>query len=408
MSILKKNNGPMSKGPSIQSISGDHWSEIKFTDGIMTDAIMKHVMGLCYLGMADAGEAFEVVSRLNDKETDSWENTWADLASKLKTRAQNSEKNEKKISASTAYLRASTYYRMATMYMEDVHSPKMEEYTRHSFDCYEKSLALSGYPGKYVEIPYEGTYLPGHFYQSPYAKRDKAPLLVLTPGRDTWAVDTRWMFDAALKRGIHCLTYDGPGQGYALRFQNLKFRPDWEKVMGPVLDYAETMDCVDMDHVACMGFSFGGFLMPRVAAFDKRIKLIITDPGNISWGKGIGERLAMIQKMPSRMRPKFMSVMLEDYAWKHGVPEEAVVDELKKYDNTKILDKVECEVLVLDGTAEMTFGAAKELYDALVNAKNKDYILFDDDSTAQCHTQMGGYATGAETIMDWLEDHIDS
>ena len=47
MSILKKNNGPMSKGPSIQSISGDHWSELKFTDGIMTDAILKHVMGLC-------------------------------------------------------------------------------------------------------------------------------------------------------------------------------------------------------------------------------------------------------------------------------------------------------------------------------------------------------------------------
>ena len=76
--------------------------------------------------------------------------------------------------------------------------------------------------------------------------------------------------------------------------------------------------------------------MPRVAAFDKRIKLIIADPGNISWGKGIGERLAMLQKMPSKMRPKFMSVMLEDYAWKHGVPEESVVDELKKYDNTKI------------------------------------------------------------------------
>ena len=58
----------------------------------------------------------------------------------------------------------------------------------------------------------------------------------------------------------------------------------------------------------------------------------------------------------------------------HGVPEEAVVDELKKYDNTKILDKVECEVLVLDGTAEMTFGAAKELYDALVNAKNSQKL----------------------------------
>ena len=90
MSILKKNNGPMSKGPSIQSISGDHWSALKFTDGIMTDAIMKHVMGLCYLGMADAGEALEVVSRLDDKKTGSWENTWAELASRLNKRAQKS------------------------------------------------------------------------------------------------------------------------------------------------------------------------------------------------------------------------------------------------------------------------------------------------------------------------------
>lgn len=405
MSIGKKMTGPLAKGPSIQSITGEHWSSLKFTDGIMTDAIMKHVMGLCYLGMADAGEALEVLSRLN-KEPGSWENTWAGMALGLKNRAKKSEANGKKVSASTAYLRSSTYFRMATMYMEDLHSPKMEEYTRNCFDCYEKSLELSGYPGKYVEIPYENTYLPGHFYRSSFAKAGRAPLLVLTPGRDTWAVDTRWMFDAALKRGIHCLTYDGPGQGYALRFQDMKFRPDWEKVMGPVLDFAESIACVDMNRVACMGFSFGGFLMPRVAAYDKRIKLIITDPGNISWGKGIGERLSMIQKMPKVVRPKFMQVMLEDYAWKHGVSEDAVVDELNKYDNTGILDKVKCEVLVLDGTAEMTFGAAKELYDSLPNAKAKDYILFDDNSTAQCHTQMGGYATGAEIIMDWLEDHI--
>ena len=405
MSILKKNNGPMSKGPSIQSISGDHWSSLKLTDGIMTDAIMKHVMGLCYLGMADAGEALEALSRLNDKEPDSWGKTWAGIAGNLEKRAKKSEEGGKQVSASTAYLRASTYYRVATMYLDDVYEPEMTEYTKESFACYEKYLALSGYPGEYIKIPYENSYLPGHFYRSPIAS-EKAPLLILTPGRDTWAEDTRWMFDAALKRGIHCLTYDGPGQGYALRLQDMKFRPDWENVMGPVIDYAEKMDGVDTDRIACMGFSFGGFLMPRVAAYDKRIKLIITDPGNISWGKGIGERLSMILKMPKAMRPKVMATMLEDYAWKHGVPEEQIVEELKKYDNTPILDKVECEVLVLDGTAEMTYGAAKELYDALPNVKAKDYILFDDDSTAQCHTQMGGYATGAEILMDWIEDHI--
>ena len=113
------------------------------------------------------------------------------------------------------------------------------------------------------------------------------------------------------------------------------------------------------------------------------------------------------EEIPQQYKWKMEDLYATDEAWEADFLKlQKGIDELKKYDNTKILDKVECEVLVLDGTAEMTFGAAKELYDALVNAKNKDYILFDDDSTAQCHTQMGGYATGAETIMDWLEDHI--
>lgn len=36
----------------------------------------------------------------------------------------------------------------------------------------------------------------------------------------------------------------------------------------------------------------------------------------------------------------------------------------------------------------------------------KDYLLFDENSTAQQHTQMGGYATGTEYIMNWIEDNF--
>lgn len=53
-----------------------------------------------------------------------------------------------------------------------------------------------------------------------------------------WAEDTRWIYDGLLERGIHCLIFDGPGQGYALRLNKLPFRYDWENVMTPVIDYA--------------------------------------------------------------------------------------------------------------------------------------------------------------------------
>ena len=82
--------------------------------------------------------------------------------------------------------------------------------------------------------------------------------------------------------------------------------------------------------------------------------------------------------------------MMDDYAWKHGVSREAVIEELRKYDNTDIVDKINCEMLVLDGTAEINKGEAKVFFDALQNCK-KEYKLFDEASTSQCHAQMGGY-----------------
>ena len=46
----------------------------------------------------------------------------------------------------------------------------------------------------------------------------------------------------------------------------------------------------------------------------------------------------------------------------------------------------------------------QKFYDTL--QCKKDYLLFDDESTAQQHTQMGGYLTGTEYIMNWLEDNL--
>ena len=401
-----KQEGPFLQGPSVQSIAGEHWSKIKFAEDILTDALVKHVLGLCYCNMADAGEIFEAIALLDkeNKRENDWKDAWKTIAERVQERAEKYESAGKNISASTAYLRAATYWRVSTMYFEHVNDEDMKKFTKISFDCYEKYLQLSDYPGKYIEIPYENTYLPGHFYCSPKAK-EKAPILIVTPGRDTWAEDTRWIVNGAIQRGIHCLTYDGPGQGYALRLQDLKFRNDWENVLGPVIDYVEkNIPEVDNSKIICMGTSFGGFLLPRVAAFDKRIKLCIADPGSSSWGNAIIPRLQMLQNMPKEIRPKFMNIMVEDYAWKHGVSEENIIEELKKYDNTDVIDKITCKVLVLDGTAETSPGAALKFYEMLKCPK--DYILFDENTTAQCHTQMGGYATATEYIFNWIEDNI--
>lgn len=403
MGKLKEMQDAMGTNTEIKLFKGDHWASIKFSNDIMMDALAKHLLGLMQYGMTDLGEVLEVIGNVKPGDEDGWNKSWSKLAKGLEKRAEIAEKNGKLVSASSEYLRASTYWRASLMYFSCPKDSRMKENAQASMNCYEKYLKLSGYPGTYVEIPYEDSYLPGHFYRSPVAD-EKAPLLIITPGRDTWAQDTRWVYDGALKRGIHCLIYDGPGQGFALRLQNMPFRHDWENVITPIIDFALEIPGIDKERIALMGMSFGGFLVPRAVAFDKRVKLCIVDPGNLSWGDNIADRLQMISSLPADKRPASMDWMLRDYAWKHGVSVEDIVNELKIYDNTDIVDKITCKMLVLDGTAEMTPGEAEKFYNALKCPKH--YMLFDESTTAQAHTQMGGYAAATEYIFDWIEEEL--
>ncbi|WP_432192550.1 alpha/beta hydrolase family protein [Streptomyces sp. bgisy027] len=371
----------------------------------MTDALAKHLLGLQQYGMTDLGEVLEVCAQLEDGTEESWVTGWASFAARLQRRAEQAEAAGKLVTASTAYLRASTYWRASVMYFSDAEDPRMADNSNATALCYERYLKLSGYPGRRVEIPYEDGFLPGHFYTSPVAG-ENAPVLVITPGRDTWAEDTRWIYDGAIRRGIHALIYDGPGQGLALRQGKLPFRPDWENVLAPVIDFAIAQPGVDPSRVGLFGVSFGGFLTIRAAAFERRAKVCVTDPGTVDWGGSISGRLRMLADLPPDRIPLQMRNLIRDYAWKHGVPNTItdVIEALAPYDNSQFAGRVSCETLVMDGAEEMTPGEARKLYDAL-NCP-KDYLLFDATSAAQTHSQMGSYATATEFLFDWLDERL--
>jgi len=398
--------------------TGLHWTTTKYCKNMLMDALVKHILGLMPYGMSDLGEVLEVVGQLKSGDEERWINAWGAMAHRLQSRAEAAEQANKKVTASSSYLRASTYWRASLMFFSYPDDVRMRDHAAASSTCYERYLKLSGYPGEYVDIPYENGFLPGHIYRSPIAG-EKAPLLIITPGRDTWAEDTRWVYDGAIRRGIHCLVYDGPGQGYALRLNNLRFRHDWENVIGPVIDFGLKIPGVDPSRIGLMGMSFGGFLVSRAAAFEKRIKVCIADPGNISWGNSIishfptlisqmllGKHGDFLQSSFTWIleRLSFMSWLLRDYAWKHGVSKKEVFQALLAYDNTSIVDKITCETLVMDGTLEPAYGQAKKFFDALQCPKH--YILFDETTTAQSHCQIGGYSTATEYLFDWIDERL--
>jgi len=410
--------------PSVQPVGQDASPRPWYALGMMPDPILDQVL-LFYLsearhGMTDIGEVLDTAGRVRADDELSWTHEWFKTAERVRAMAEEGERKGHPLGAGAAYLRAAAYYRAALHRHPEPSAPEIRQMAEKEVGAYTRAIKLLSFPAQPVRIPYEGTTLPGYFFRSTRSAK-KAPLLIVHQGRDAWAEDETYIAQEALARGWHCLLVDGPGMGQTLRLQGLAFRPDWEKVITPVVDFAVRQPGVDSSRIALMGLSMGGALVPRAASFEKRLKLLVVNPGVYEWSRivtgFIEERFPQIADLPEKDPEGFNALMnkvieenpfmrwgMRDTMWKHGctTPAQLFV-ELKRYTNRGRAEKITAKTLVIDGEAE-EFGQAKELYDAL--RCPKDYLLFTVRETAQLHVQTGATAVANQRIFDWLEENL--
>ena len=74
----------------------------------------------------------------------------------------------------------------------------------------------------------------------------------------------------------------GAGQGAELFADDVPFRPDWEAVITPVVDYLSARPDVDAAKIALTGWSFSGTLVVRAAAQERRVAAVVSDPGGVA------------------------------------------------------------------------------------------------------------------------------
>lgn len=401
------------------AFTGPWWTSFHFVDDVVMDDQFKHYLGQMFFGMTDLGECLEVARKLNSGDEQGWISAWSEMAGQLQERAEASEQRGKRVSAASAYLRAASYWRASLMHFAFPDDPRMRGNSITAYECYDRYLELSGYPGERVMIPYEGSELYAYLYRAPDAPAE-APLLIFNQGRDAWPEDTRWVYDNAIRRGIHCLAVHGPGQGLSVRLNNLPFRPDWEKVITPVVDVAVALPGVDADRIGLMGLSFGGYLAPRATAFEHRIKVCVADPGVLDWGASIrgnvppeftqafeaGQEIFNSTVGAAMADDELQGWFLRDSLFKHGVDNAYdLFAQLTECDLTPYVHQIECETLVMDGTEEkFSSGQAFKLFEALQCPK--EYLLFDESTTAQLHCQNGATGVAAESMFDWLDERL--
>jgi hypothetical protein len=407
------------KPKSIEMPNPDEGLQFIFMDEQYSFEALR-AMSQSVVGGADIGECLSTIYRIKDGDDESWYREWLKTAQRVEKLAKGFLDKDDRMSAKECYTRASNYYRTAEFFLHgDPKDPRIVETWRKSRDCFLEVVALSDGLIEPVEIPFEGTTLPGYLYLVDKSKT-KRPLLLAQTGFDGTAEEICIQIaSVAVKRGFNCLVFEGPGQGRVIREQHIPFRPNWETVVTPVVDYALTRPEVDPEKLALMGISFGGYFAPRAVAFEKRIKICIPNGGVYDFhasmmqntppgfeemlddedaAKEIDEQLYQIIKTNPKLRWTFGNGM---FTFGAKSPSEWM-RMTRPYNMKDTAGKIECFMLVIESENDKGLpGQARQLYDAL-NCP-KEFMVFTAEEGASEHCQVGGYIISNERILGWLE-----
>lgn len=387
-------------------------------------------LGAVYERAADAGELFAIAAQIPDGDYDAWFDAFTAAGDRLLAIGEASHASGDLVSAREAFLRASTYYGEAYFFTYGTRGPdrivEAWERSRAAFDQFAALLQPAAQP---VTIPYEDTTLPGYVLLVDDSGAQR-PWLVMNNGSDGTMGDM-WVQGAAaaLRRGYNVLLFDGPGQGAALWRQNLYFRPDWEAVLTPVVDFLLERPDVAPDQIVLIGVSQAGFWVPRALAYEHRFAAAVANPGVVnvgaSWAanmppdtmegllnapeeeraqiaaeinQGVAEGMEQSVDFRFTVRMRMVPYGIDDFA-----------DLLTKIAEYRLTDdemrQITTPLLIADPEGEQFWpGQSRQLYDGV--AGPKDLISFTAAEGADLHCQPKANGLASQRFFDGLARYL--
>ncbi|KAK4164419.1 Alpha/Beta hydrolase protein [Cladorrhinum sp. PSN259] len=301
-------------------------------------------------GGCEIGEFLEAAGKVKLHDPESWHNTWHEQSVRAEGVARDAVRSGQRHAARRAFIRASNYAR-ASGYMlswSGKGDGRVLQSSERAVSLFRESMPYMDGLVKVLEIPYDHVnsdskapltaylYLPSQSNrmsssltgQGQKPQRD-TPVIINCNGADSTQEELYHAFVApGLEQGYAVLTFEGPGQGLMLKKHKTVMRPDFEVVTSRVLDHLEgivTLDSsaelssLDLNRVAIMGVSMGGYYALR-AAMDTRIKACVSvDPFYGLW------RLALT-RMPGWYASLWTSGWLPESVFNASVYAQMAVD----------------------------------------------------------------------------------
>lgn len=438
---------------------------------------------------AEIAECLVACSQIRDGDPESWHRAWYAQAEKALQLAQEAEADSEsetesrdakdhhearvvvrdRASARRAYLRASNYFRAsAYMFIDGDRKrpePRVPAAAESTSLAFSKAMEfLDSAEAKLLHVPFEsGAKLPAYLYMpstQAATTTQKCPVLVHLGGADSCKEELYYVYAATgPELGYAVLTLDGPGQGSVLRQSRkgqgqqgsqtrLTARPDWEHVIGYVIDHLESLaasqpdvyDRMDLSRIAVAGASMGAYYALRAAADPRVAACVALDPfydmcdfatshlGPVvgvgllgSWLRGWVPTSVVDGLMRAAMAVDFRTyweVGLVQWLMGASSPSQALL-QMRRYtfaqegpDGTQsFLSRVKCPVLVSSAGQSLYLKPgtdARRVYDGLsqVSEENKSVWFATKPEEGGLQAKIGAISLCAQRTFSFLNKHL--
>jgi pimeloyl-ACP methyl ester carboxylesterase len=314
---------------------------------------------------------------------------------------------------------AMAYWRAVEFFLLDDDPDKGKSYDRF-IDLFHECFADDFKTGKVVEerVPYEGVSLPV-LRLVPEAGRRK-DLILLHGGFDSFIQEFYGLMTAFRDRGYEIIAFEGPGQGEVLNKYGLPMTHKWERPVSAIIDH------YGLDDVTLLGVSLGGYLAPRAAAFEKRIRRVIAFDVLYDWygcflkkrGPVLGTVIRVLMALRARpiingfIRMRMRRDFMVNWMIGHGMRVFGAADPyefMKKstcYTLRDVSHLITQDILVLAGS-EDHFVPLDFFYKqarALTGARSFTGRVFTEAEDGHMHCQLGNMQLVIDCMLDWVRE----
>ncbi|MGB2963217.1 MAG: alpha/beta hydrolase [Anaerolineales bacterium] len=368
-----------------------------------------YFLGHAIHGACTLGEMLYLVDQYQKGDPQSWIDSAVAMADRIEERSRHSLQGGHTVSARQGLLRASFYHRIATAMISPLtDQPAWEKEFRVSRKLFREAAPLLDPPLEEMDVSFEGTVLPGYFQA---ARCDgPAKTLLMIGGGETFAEDLYfYIAPQALARGYNFATVDLPGQG-GLPLEGVTFRPDMEVPLKAVLDRLLERPEVDPERLAAYGISAGGYIVPRGATHEKRIKACIANSLLYDLERIMKASFLQFGELFKKNDP-LTYLLMEMIAWRWGSnsPWKLIA---KNRDCKLDPGLIDCPTLILIGEGE--YRGSKEVqrqqHQGLeaIRHPRKELVITPQNEGAAQHVLGENLSLMSQVVFDWLDEVFKS